>query len=46
MANENNNNQRSNTPPRGPMGGGRGAKMSNPGKKPKDFKTAASRLIK
>ena len=46
MANENNNNQRSNTPPRGPMGGGRGAKMSNPGEKPKDFKTAASRLIK
>lgn len=46
MANENNNNPRPNTPPRGPMGGGRGAKMSNPGEKPKDFKTAASRLIK
>ena len=46
MANENNNNTKPNTPPRGPMGGGRGAKMSNPGEKPKDFKIATSRLIK
>ena len=46
MANENNTNTTKNTPPRrGPMSGGRGERLSNPGEKAKDFKGAVKRLF-
>ena len=45
MANENNKTNVNNRPPRGPMGGGRGERMSNPGEKAKDFKGAVKRLF-
>lgn len=44
MANENNNVTQT-RPPKGPMGGGRGERMSNPGEKAKDFKGAVKRLF-
>ena len=46
MANEENRTNINTRPPRGPMGGGRGERMSNPGEKAKDFKGAVKRLFK